>query len=69
MIHVKDQYCAGPNCDCGYSKPKENFTPMTANDFVTCEQCGKDSGHPIAGSECAYCFECEYLIKTYPSNG
>lgn len=19
-IHVKDQYCAGPNCDCGYGR-------------------------------------------------
>lgn len=24
-IHVKDQYCAGPNCDCGYGK--HNPTP------------------------------------------
>ena len=37
---------------------------MIASDFVTCDQCGKDSGHPIMGSECAYCFECDYVIKS-----
>lgn len=37
---------------------------MTKDDFITCELCGKDSGHQIIGSNCGYCFECDYLIET-----
>lgn len=48
-IHKKDEYCAGPNCDCGYkSEPKTmhtpNHTPLpwNINEYGTICEKGKE---------------------------